>query len=297
MNINTLKLLKNPNLLMLKLDNKNIIKLTDKKYLKIKYKLKFGRKLNIKHPKTFNEKLQWLKLYDRNPEYVKMVDKYEVKNYVANLIGEEYIIPTLGVWEKFEDIDFEKLPNKFVLKCTHDSGGLVICKDKKRFNIEKAKEKINNNLKVNYYYPGREWPYKNVIPRIIAEKYMENDDGMELIDYKMMCFNGKCNVVFTCTERFDDSGLKVTFFDTNWKRLPFKRHYPTSNKKIEKPINFEKMVELSQKLAENIPFVRVDWYEINKKIYFGELTFYPGSGMEEFVPEIWDTKLGNMLKL
>ncbi|MBR1802801.1 MAG: glycosyl transferase [Clostridia bacterium] len=287
----------NPKSMLLKLDNRRIITLNDKKYLNIVYENAFNKTINWNNPQTFNEKLQWLKLYDRNPEYTKMVDKYEAKKYVADIIGEEYIIPTLGVWERFENINFEELPNQFVLKCTHDSGGLVICKDKKEFNIDKARRKINECMKKNYYYAGREWPYKNVEPRIIAEKYMVEENSEELKDYKFLCFNGKVKCSFVCTERYSKEGLKVTFFDLDWNRMPFQRHYPASEKPINKPINYEQMIQISETLSKNVPFVRVDLYEINNKVYFGELTFFPGCGFEEFTPEDWDKKLGDWIQL
>ena len=271
-------------------------RMDDAKYLKKKYRLKMGKELDLDNPKTFNEKLQWLKLSDRKDIYTTMVDKYEAKKYVANIIGKEYIIPTFGVYNKFDEIDFAKLPKRFVIKCTHDSGGLVICRDKAKFDKKAAKKKINKSLKRNYYYSGREWPYKNVKPRIIIEKYMEEDGKDELIDYKVMCFGGKAKMIFTCTERFGD-GLKVTWFDLDWNRLPFERHYPVSKKDIPKPKNLKKMIELSEKLAEGMVFVRIDWYEINGKLYFGEYTFYPGSGTEEFTPEKWDKRLGDWIDL
>lgn len=269
----------------------------DESYLKLKYKLVMGTKLDLENPKTFNEKLQWLKLHDRNPEYTKMVDKYEAKEYVANIIGKEYIIPTLGVWDKFDDIDFDALPNEFVLKPTHTSGNVFICKDKSKIDYKKLKKQVNKWLKRDYYRIHREWPYKNVKPRIIAEKYMENFNDEELKDYKLMCFNGKVKFAFTCTDRYSEDGLKVTFFDLNWHKLPFERHYSSSNKYIEEPKNYEFMKKLAEELSQDIPFVRVDFYEINGKIYFGELTFYPGAGFEEFNPEIWDQKIGDMLEL
>lgn len=427
--------------------------LSDDMYLKIKYRSVFGKKLDLESPKTFNEKLQWLKLYDRRPEYTIMVDKYEAKKYVADKIGEEYIIPTLGVWTHFDDIDFDTLPNQFVLKCTHDSGGIVICRDKGKFDKKSAKKKIETCLKKNFFYVAREWPYKNVKPRIIAEKYMvdkpgcklmdykifgcdcfakamsiatnkqigeedtkfdfynsdfkyipftnghpnadhgikypesfnkmkeiaenfskktsqfriefynikgkiyfgeltllhwrdmlsfepEEDDyklgewiklsetigggyliankgwilyvhegnsqqvvsadtlteKKELLDYKLMCFNGKVQCSFVCSDRFN-GGLKVTFYDDNWNVLPFERHYPRSDKPIAKPQTYNQMVQLAEQLSENIPFVRVDFYEIDGKPYFGEMTFYPGSGFEEFIPESADYELGELIKL
>lgn len=188
--------------------------MNDEKCLGFWYKYRFGTRLNLKNPKTFNEKIQWLKLYDRNPLYTTMVDKYEAKKYVASIIGEEYIIPTLGVWDKFDDIDFDKLPNQFVLKCTHDSGGLAVCKDKKVFDINAARKRINRSLKRNFYWIGREWPYKDVRPRIIAEQYMENSDGRtELSDYKFYCFNGKPEYCHVISDRTQNETMD--FFDMN----------------------------------------------------------------------------------
>lgn len=275
----------------------------DSMYLKLRYRSRIKKRLNLKNPKTFNEKIQWLKLHDRNPEYIKLVDKYAVKEYVASIIGEQYIIPTLGVWDTFGEIDFDTLPNKFVLKCTHDSGGVVICEDKSTFDVDNAREKLEKSLKKNYYKLGREWPYKGVKPCIIAEKYLDiNEDECssnikDITDYKLMCFNGKVRCTFTCTERHESSGLKVTFFDNDWNKMPFERHYPSSDKLIKPPKQFKEMIKLAEKLSEKIPFVRIDFYEHGNKIYFGEMTFYPGSGMEEFTPEEWDYKLGEMIQL
>lgn len=267
-------------------------------YLRLKYYRVFHKKLNLRHPVTFNEKLQWLKLYDHNPIYPSLVDKYEVKKIVSEKIGSQYIIPTYGVWNSFDEIDFDKLPNRFVLKCTHDSGGVFIVKDKKSMDIKAARSKINNSLKNNFYYEGREWPYKSVKPRIIAEKYLsDSDESEELSDYKLMCFNGTVKCSFTCTDRFNNKGLKVTFYDTDWKVMPFERHYPKSDTPISKPLKYDEMVELAEKLAKDIPFVRVDFYEVKEQVYFGELTFYPGSGFEEFTPSEWDKTLGEWINL
>lgn len=269
----------------------------DELFLRIKYWACLGKKLNLDNPKTFNEKLQWLKINDRKPEYSIMVDKYEIKKVVGDKIGEQYIIPTLGVWDRFEDIDFEEMPEQFVLKCTHDSGGIAICLDKKNFDIEKARRKINRSLKKNYYNQSREWPYKNVKPRIIAEQYIEDTATKELRDYKIMCFNGKAKCSFVCTDRYSSDGLKVTFFDRNWNKMPFERHYPSSDIAIEQPQNYSLMIEIAEKLSSNIPFSRIDFYEVNGKVYFGEITFYPGSGFEEFTPINWDYTLGEWLKI
>ena len=229
----------------------------DKWYLKKKYRNRIGRKLDFKNPTTFNAKIQWLKLNDKNDFYTTLVDKYEVKKYVTDKIGKQYIIPTIGVYNSFDDIDFTKLPNQFVMKCTHNSGGVVVVKDKEELNMKSARKGLNQCLIENYFYRGREYPYKNVKPRIIVEKYMKDKNSDELTDYKVMCFNGKAKMIFTCTERFGD-GLKVTFFDLEWNKLPFERHYPMSKKEIPKPKNLEKMIELSEELAKGITFVRMD---------------------------------------
>ena len=272
-----------------------ILKLvSDEKYLKMRYKNVFNKSLNLKNPKTFNEKLQWLKLYDRNPLYTKLVDKYEVKDYVANIIGKEHVIPTIGVYDSFDDINFEKLPKQFVIKCTHDSGGLVIVKDKNKLDIKKAKKKINKSLKKNYYYCGREWPYKNVKPRIIIEKYMEDNKTKELRDYKFFCFNGIPKFMFLATDR-QKNQTKFNFYDMNFNLLPFTQGHPNDLRKISKPEKFDEMVALSKKLSVNIPHVRVDFYEINGKVYFGEMTFYHYSGFTKFDPEEWDEKFGNYI--
>lgn len=270
--------------------------LPDKLYLELKFRLKMNKKLNLKNVQTFNEKLQWLKLYDRNQNYVKMVDKYEVKKYVSDIIGEEYIIPTLGIWEKFEDIDFDKLPRQFVIKCTHDSGSVIICKDKSKFNRKEAHKKIAKALKRNYFINGREWPYKNVRPRIIIEKYMcpSNCDNIE--DFKLQTFNGKVAYSFVCTDR--NRNVKYTFFDRQKNFIDVTQCGAKNDPKNAKlPKNYEKMVELAEKIAKNIPEVRVDFYNINEKIFFGELTFFDTSGFGKFEPEEWDYKFGQMLDL
>lgn len=275
----------------------DILKIPDKQFLKWNYEIKMSKKLDLENPQTFNEKLQWLKLYDRNPEYTKMVDKYEVKKYVANIISKEYIIPTIRIYDKFEDIDFETLPNQFVIKCTHDSGGLVICEDKTKLEINEARKKINKSLKRNYYYVGREWPYKNVKPRIIVEKYMENNSGEEIIDYKLFCFNGVPRIILVCSERFSSKNMCETWFDEDWNYLDITENNHRTDKTIKCPINFDEMKILARKLSDGIPFLRCDFYEVNEKIYFGELTFFPASGFEKFEPNEWDKKLGDMLEL
>lgn len=274
--------------------------LGDKIYLKILYRIVLRKKLNLKNPQTYNEKLQWLKLYDRRPEYTRMVDKYEAKKYVADIIGEQYIIPTLGVWDKFDDIDFDSLPNQFVLKTTHGGGnyGVVICKDKANFDIVKCRSKLKRALKQNIYKQLREWPYKDVKPRIIAEKYMVDESGYELKDYKFFCFNGEPKALFIATDRgVEDEETKFDFYDMDFNHMPIKHGHPNSDKPIKKPLSFEKMKELAAKLSEGIPHVRVDFYDINGQIYFGELTFYQYSGLMPFQPEEWDYTFGSWIKL
>lgn len=272
--------------------------MSDEKFLKYQFKARIGKRLDLNNPQTFNEKLQWLKLNDRKSEYTVMVDKYLVRRYVADKIGEEYLIPLLGVWDSPRDIDFDALPDKFVLKCNHNSGtGMCICKDKSKLDIARVEEDLQKGLEQDYYLTGREWPYKNVPRRIVCEQYMEDEQTKELRDYKVMCFNGHAKCSFVCSDRNTEKGLHVTFFDRDWKVMPFERHYPSEKLGLEKPHNYEKMLELAEILSKDIPFVRVDFYEINGKIYFGELTFFPGSGFEEFTPAEWDYKLGAWLDI
>lgn len=418
--------------------------LPDKAYLSIKYKSAFGRRINWEKPVTFNEKLQWLKLYDRKEIYATMVDKYDVKKYVSDIIGQEHIIPTLGVWDKFEDIDFSLLPNQFVLKCTHDSGGLVICKDKTVFDIKGARRKINQCLNRDFYWIGREWPYKSIKPRIIAEQYMEDDsdrrsylyrlfefDGIakalyitsgshkeerktisefhskvefellpfshlipdsnelhvitlackkmieygkklswdipqlradyyrvnrnayfaeleynreseldlckipiweekhgewltlpesygggyvliddgyvlwlhpsfdsQLTDFKVFCFNGVPKIILVCSNRFNDGGLKEDFYDTSWNHLNMSRpRHDTSNVNYPKPEKLNEMIDLTKRISGDMMFSRVDFYIVNNHVYFGEITLYPASGFESFLPDSWDYDLGKWLKL
>lgn len=269
----------------------------DKFYLKLLFWLKMGKKLNLKHPKSYSEKLQWLKLYNRNPLYTSLVDKFLVKEYVSEIIGNQYVIPTLGVWNKFDDIDFNQLPNQFVLKCTHDSGGLVICKDKSKFDIKKARKKINKSLKCRYYKSYREWPYKDVVPKIIAETYMEDESG-ELKDYKFFCFDGKVKSLFIASDRQkEDEDTKFDFFDNEYNHLPFTNGHPNAKFLPKKPQMFKEMVNLAEILSEGFPHVRIDLYEVGTKIYFGEMTFFHWSGFVPFNPESWDYKFGEWLQL
>lgn len=292
-----IKYLKKPTLIYWRLAGLNIIKVSDRKYLTWKYKEFMKKDMNWDYPKTFNEKLQWLKLYDRKDIYTTMVDKYDVKKYVSEIIGEEYVIPTIGIYDNFEQIDFDKLPNKFVIKCTHDSGGLVICNNKKALNMKFTRNKINNSLKRNFFYESREWPYKNIKPKIIIEKLIENENSTDLKDYKIFCFNGVPKTILVCSNR-KGNHKNTDFFDIDWNIMPFTRENHINNYQvIEKPKKLDEMIEISKKLSADIPFVRVDLYEVNGKVYFGELTFYPSAGFEGFNPPEYDKILGDWLSL
>ncbi len=269
----------------------------DRIYLQIVYFRHFKKFIDFDNPKTFNEKIQWLKLNYRKEEYTNLVDKYRVKQYIAKLIGEEYVIPTLGVWKNVDDIDFKSLPEKFVLKCNNDSGGIVICKNKKDFDEVKAKSFLKERLKNNGYWYGREWPYKNVKPCIIAEKYMEDSISKDLKDYKFFCFNGSMEFFDIDIDRFIEH--RSNYYDRNGNFLPFGKTYcpPDYTKKIEMPKNLDKMIELAETISHNTVLSRIDFYEIDGQVYFGEITFYPGSGFSPFTDEKWDYKLGDMIDL
>lgn len=271
----------------------------DKVYVSMMYYHIFHKKLNLKSPKTFNEKLQWLKLNDRRPEYTMMVDKYKVRDYIAEKLGKEYLIPLLGVWKTPDEIDFDKLPDKFVLKCNHNSGlGMCICKDKSKLDISKVKEELAKGINQDYYLTGREWPYKNVPRRIIAEKFI-SDDGHVPADYKIYCFNGEPYKIMICLDRDKAEATKFYSFDFKWNLL---RHNGWGKKApdnftLPKPANLDKMYEFSKLLSKDIPFVRVDFYEVSGQLYFGELTFYPDSGFDNgILPEI-DELYGSMIDL
>ncbi len=285
----------------------------DKIYLKVLFRIKMGYWMDFNNPKTFTEKIQWLKLYNRNPEYTTMVDKAAVKNYVAAKIGKDYVIPTLRVWESPDEIDFDSLPKQFVLKTTHGggSGGVVICKNKRKLDRDKAINKLRNGMKSNIYRNSREWPYKNVKKQIIAEQYMmprdkEDDPTYDLTDYKFYCFNGDpiyCQVI-----RDRHTSETIDFYDMDWNLQEFVGLNPVEhldrmtvahNGKIpvDCPEKLTEMKDLCKKLAKDIPFVRIDLYLIDKQIYFGEITFYPASGIGVFDPQDWDKKLGDLIKI
>ena len=272
----------------------------DELYLKLLFYFTMGKRLDLKHPKTFNEKLQWLKLYNRRPEYTTMVDKYAVKDYVAGKIGREYIIPTLGVWDTPEQIEWDKLPNQFVLKTTHGGGntGVVICKDKSTFNREQAIAKLNSSLQSDIYVSLREWPYKNVPKRIIAEEYIEDSRSKELVDYKFFCFNGKVRF-FKVDFGRQEGKHQANYYSSDGQLLDFGEVVcpPQKDKQIPMPTNLQQMISLAETVADNVSFLRVDLYNISGRIKFGELTFYPASGIGRFTLPLWDENIGGWLKL
>ncbi len=265
-------------------------------FLKVVFRYRVGYWPNLKKPKSYNEKLQWLKLHDRHPEYTKMVDKIEAKKYVASMIGDKYIIPTLGTWDSVDEIDWSSLPNQFVIKVTSDSGGIVVCKDKIKLDIEKAKAKLKYGWGKNYYNLRKEHPYKDVKPRIIAEQYMEDESGYELKDYKIFCFDGEPKCLFVATGR-QMHDTRFDFYDIDFNHLPFLNGHPNADKRPIKPDNFEEMVDVARRLSKGMRHVRVDLYNVNGKIYFGELTFFHWSGMTPFEPLEWDYKMGEFIKL
>jgi len=268
----------------------------DRIFLKYQYHYVFGKKLNLKHPKSFNEKLQWLKLYDRNPLYTVLVDKYAVKEWVANKIGSDFVIPTLAVYDTVEQIDLNKLPGQFVLKCTHDSGSVIICKDKRSFDLEEAKSVLSDKLKTNFYKKYREWPYKGVKPRIIAEEYKEDSSG-ELRDYKVYAFNGKCDYLMVCYDR-SKGETKFVYYNRRWeiiKDFSYDGLKFGDSLSINRPVNLDLIFQFSESFSKNIPFVRIDFYEVDGNLYFGEFTFFPTGGIESKRPRVLEDYLNEQL--
>ena len=310
------RVLKNPWLIMKFLANRGVLNwLSDKVYLKIMVRATTGKKLHLNNPQTFNEKLQWLKLYDRNPLYTIMVDKVKAKEYVAKKIGEQYIIPTLGVWKSADDIDFDSLPDRFVIKCNHNSGkGMYICRDKSRMNVNEVRKGLSEGLREDYYKHGREWPYRDVPRRILAEQYMEsekpsfvNSDVEEKVsrvgdlrDYKFYCFNGEPKLCQVISDRAVDE--KIDFYDMNWNRIVglvglvgLTDGVHNSNQDMPCPYSFKDMLHCARILSKDIPFSRIDFYDINGRAYWGEITFFPASGFGVFRPDEWNNKIGEWL--
>lgn len=265
-------------------------------YLKMKFFLNVGYWPNLKNPKSFNEKIQWLKLHHKRPEYTQLVDKVAAKEYVANIIGKQYIIPSFGVWDSVDEIDWAALPNKFVIKASHDSGGVVVCKDKSQLDIEKAKAKLKGAGEKDYTKYNKEYVYHDVPHRFIAEELLENGNDNDVPDYKIFCFNGVPRFLFVATGR-QINDTRFDFYDTEFNHLPVLNGHPNADIWPKKPKNFNEMLEVSAKLSQGIPEVRVDLYNIDGKIYFGELTFFHWSGMTPFELREWDYKFGEMMVL
>ena len=278
--------------------NKMVQFVPDELFIKLKYYHHFKKMPNLKEPKTYNEKLQWLKLHDHRAEYMNMVDKYEAKKLIAGIIGDQYIIPSYGVWDSFEEINFDDLPDQFVLKTTHDCGGVIICKDKRKFDKEAAKAFLEKHMAYNYYYEGREWPYKNVKPRILAEKYMENTRSGDLKDYKVFAFDGTAKALFVASDRQNkNEETKFDFYDMQFNHLEIKNGHPNSNKKAEKPVTLALMKTISEVISKGYPHIRVDFYEVNGQLYVGELTLFHFSGFVPFEPDSWDYEFGKWISL
>lgn len=282
---------------LMKFTKKSLWFLPDEFYIKLYFRLNLHRKLNLKNPKYLNDKLQWLKFNYRFPLQTIVSDKYEVRNYVESKIGNKYLIPLLGVWNNVNEIDFNTLPEQFVLKCNHDSGGLAICIDKNKFNIKKAKKKINSSLKSNFYWIGREYQYKNIVPKIICEKFI-SENGQVPEDYKIYCFNGIPDVILVCKGRFSNGSHKANyyFYDKDWNFLPYNKGDDIhNNPNVKKPKNFEEMLKIATILSNDFIFARIDLYNINGQIYFGEITLSPNSGFDPDITEETDLIFGEKL--
>lgn len=265
----------------------------DAMYVKMMYFLIMGEKLDLKNPKKFNEKIQYLKVNDHNLEYTNWVDKFKVKDLVKDRIGAEYVVPLYGCWDRADKIDFDKLPNAFVLKCNHDQGSVILVKNKNEIDRQTIIKQLNRQLKRNSYYGTREFPYKNIKPLIIAEKYLEEN----IIDYKFYCFSGKPLFLYVGQGLTSDHSLKIDFYDINWNKMPFYRTDYHRIGNIAKPIEFEKMKRIAEILSQDIPFVRIDLFEVGEKVYFSEYTLYPASGYMPFVPREYDEIVGRWLDL
>lgn len=268
----------------------------DELYLRIAYRIVTGKTLHLNPPVTFNEKLQWLKLHYRQPLLTQMVDKYGVRDFIKERIGEEYLIPVYGVWDKPESVDFSILPERFVLKCTHDCGGVIICQDKTKFNEDDAIKRLIGCMQKNFYYQGREWPYKNVVPRVYAETYLEDSGDSQLTDYKVFNFNGIPRIIQVDFDRYTDHKRK--FFDTEWNEMDVTFHQPYKSEKIiKKPACMEEMLDLARKLSSGFPHLRTDFYIVNDRLYVGEMTFFHGTGFGKWTPESFDAEMGSWLDL
>lgn len=273
----------------------------DKAYLKFMYRVKNGERLNLKHPNSFTDKINWLKINDKKPIYTQMVDKYLARDFVSERIGADYLVPLLGVWDKASDINFNELPDQFVLKCNHNSGnGFYMCHDKRVMDKEKVIKQLNTGMKEDFYYKYREWPYKNVKRKIIAEPLMQNTNGEPLVDYKVFCFAGEPKFLQINSNRFSGGEIMTDFYDVEWNYLNIQEgggHYPQAGDVFDKPLFFEELLNVSSVLSQNVPQLRVDFNCWDNKLYFGELTFYHNAGMNPFMPEEWNDRIGDLISI
>ena len=275
--------------------------LDDKKFIEILFNLSMPYKLDLSCPRKFNEKIQFLKLFDRNPVYTQYVDKIEVKKIITSILGDEYVIPTIGVYTNAKDIDFDKLPNSFVLKCNHNShDGLCVCPSKRNIVVDRVKKDLNKALNINYFYRAREWPYKNVVPKILAEKYISDQDNLTgLTDYKFFCFNGFVPCVMVCSNRMTGE-TRFVFLDRNKKILKYNKSSLSINEtyyEANLPENFDRMFEIASILSKGFPFVRIDLYNVKGRIYFGEFTLYPDGGLDSNLLEETELYFGDLIDL
>lgn len=293
------KIVEDPSIIIRALNKVGLLNwISDTNYVKWRYRIQHNQSLDLENPKTFNEKLQWLKLNYHNPEYVPLVDKIQVREHISNLVGDEYLIPLIGVWENANDIDWDLMPDKFVLKCSHDSGSVIVCTDKSTFDKKAAITTLNKALGRNYYYAGREWPYKFVKPKVMAEKFLETSEKDELRDYRFFCFEGEPKFISVDTNINNKSKTRRNLYDLNWNLLDAEITYKKDlNNSLDKPNKLDEMIEISKKLSESLPHVRIDLYNIDDEIYFGEYTFYHQSGLGIIRPNEFDLKLGSWINL
>lgn len=270
-------------------------RLSDKKYCSIVLYSRTGKFPNYKHPLGFNEKMQWLKLYNRKPELTQLVDKLYAKKIVSSVLGSDYVIPTLRIWNSIDEIDFSELPNQFVLKCNHD-GGVIICRNKKSFDFESAKKELSKRISTNYFDHAREWPYKNIKPVIFAEPYVKDRNNDNLPVYKFLCFNGSPRIIQTI-QNDKTSNETIDYFDLEWNLLDLRQNYENSPHPFEKPKLLKQMIETANQLCKGYPFIRIDLYQVNDSVKFSEFTLFSDAGFESFHPDYWDRKLGSWITL
>lgn len=289
-----LRLLKNPYVFIVGLDRNGLTKwIPDEQFVKIAFRGMMGERLDLKNPKTFNEKLQWLKVYDHKEEYMGLVDKIQAKDLVGDIIGFQHIVPIYGKWESAFDIDFDQLPEQFVLKCNHDQGSVIIVENKYSINTKEIVRTLNYKLKHNAYYGTREYPYKNINPKVFAEEYL----GSDIIDYKFYCFNGEPKFLYCGQGLTEDHSLKIDFYDLDWNLMPFYRTDYHRLGNIPKPIHLDEMLKIARMLSKDIPFVRIDLFEVGGNVYFSEFTLCPASGYMPFVPKEYDYIVGEWLRI